>query len=297
MGTQRRSVPNRRALALAVGLVVLGPGASPAQAASLSVSAINRSKCQTKTGGNSAFGSLVDYTLCRGDAGFGNGVLYNDAVATPGGSGTVATLEIDAGLLSDAAGSGKRIHLRQQLEFDITLDIQVDPGQEWTLHVDQTVSGLLAIIQEGTTSSLVGVLGGAIDFSLDGTPYDVTVTPSSQGGSSTIGTAFSGSRSDLLSGTGPALLLGQVGQTLLETLSQCIVCGSGGSGDETALLFGLDDIGGALPVTADDYATWSRAVGPDGYTATFELFVPEPASFALVLLGLAAFGSATPRGR
>ncbi len=71
-------------VARVLGPVLLGPGSSPAQAASLSVSAINRTKCQTKTGGKSAFGSLVTYTSCQGSAGFGNGVMYNGAVATTG---------------------------------------------------------------------------------------------------------------------------------------------------------------------------------------------------------------------
>ncbi len=277
---------------LALGALLLG-AAGNATSGVLEVTATNASTCQTQFNGNPA-GSISGYTTCRGATApvIVPGHIYNDTTATITDGSAVATIEIDAGVLSDAGSwSGGQIQLYQYLEWNITVDVQVGAGVEWTLVMDQSAAGLYSIVDEtqyaggsannGAGRLVNGVLvgGDEIQVSLDGSSYDVDLdvnaTPLS---TSTTGLAFAGSRSDSITGVGPALLTGTV-QTTFQADSRCRgQPGPCGSGDEAAVLFGLDDFAASLSANPDDfvadnYSIWARPVAPDGYTVTFELQV------------------------
>lgn len=262
-----------------------------AMASALEVTATNATTCQTKFN-NTSPGSISGFQSCRGatSAAIVPGHIYNDTTAMISDGDTTAIIEIDSGVLADAGSwSGGQIQLYQYLKWNFTVDVQVDAGVEWAITMDQSAAGLYSIVDEtqfggGSANNGAGILingvflpGEEILVSLDGSSYDVDLdlnsTPLS---TSTTGLEFAGSRSDSISGTGPTLLTGTI-QTTFQADSRCrgqpAPCGSG---DEAAVLFGLDDFAAPLSANpadfvADNYSTWARSVDQDGYTVTFEL--------------------------
>ena len=266
--------------------------ASNAGSATISVSASNASRCGVNYG--TGFGSYQTYTVCRGAGLFGYGVMYNDTVSTINNSGTAATLEIDSGVLSDTNARPARITLDQELRWNITLNVTADPGEAWWIRMDQSAAGLFALLEE-VAGDGNGSLQARFDINQDlnvalgGINYNVDLDPTYLGGTGTKTAGFSGARSDTFSGVGPVVLTGHM-RTSLTAYSACLTINpTCSNGPEAAILFGIDDVGGALSVTADDYSTWGRSAIGDGYNLAFTV-VPVPAAGWLFVSALGVLG-------
>ncbi|MEB2344643.1 MAG: PEP-CTERM sorting domain-containing protein [Deltaproteobacteria bacterium] len=222
------------------------------------------------------------------------------------GIGSTSTgLAIDAAVAADDGGidvgQGGDRWIKRNVSYTIQLTVDVDsPAQLWTVDLTQAALGLYALRGDGTATAVGTQNSGAarfsnINVSVNGNPFNVTVSPGSRvanpsNNSSSTG-QFSGSRNDLsvLSGTGDAVF-GVTVSFSLEALSRdgCtgFICSSASGGEEAATLFGLQNV---IDQGVDDYGTWGRAIAPDGYNATWTLNVlnvPEPVTLALVALGL-----------
>lgn len=301
-----------RVLLLSAGLVMLL--ASQASASTITVGVTgNGSSCQQGfddgvtadgTCSSNGSGTFDDWGAASSASGGTSGNLV--------GSGSTSTgLAIDAAVAADDGGAdigqGGDRWIKRNVSYSIQLTIDVDsPADTWTVDLAQSALGLYALRGDGTASAVgtqnngVGRLSD-INVSVNGNPFNVDVTANSYANNpSNNGSAsqqFSGGRSDLsvLSGTGDAIF-GVTVSFSLEALSRdgCTgtICSSASGGEEAATLFGLQDV---TDQDVDNYGTWGRAIGPDGYNATWTLnvtSVPEPVTLALVGLGLAGLAIA-----
>jgi hypothetical protein len=295
-----------RVLLLSAGLVLLL--ASQASASTIAVAIqSNGSSCQQGfNDGVTADGVCSTNGSGTFDDWGANSAASGGTSANLVGIGSTSTgLSIDAAVASDDGGvdigQGGDRWIRRNVSYSIQLTIDVDsPGQLWTVDLAQAALGLYALKGDGTLTAVGTQNSGVarfsnINVSVNGNPFNVTVAPGSRTANpSNTGTStgqFSGSRNDLsvLAGTGDAVF-GVTVSFSLEALSRdgCtgFICSSASGGEEAATLFGLQNV---IDQSVDDYATWSRAIGPDGYDATWTLNVaniPEPMTLALVLLGL-----------
>ncbi len=243
---------------------------------------------------------------CSGNAGlFGHdfGGDWNSAGTTStvltGVGSTSAGLSVNAVSAIDGGGDGGH-----SVVIDIDFQIQIDTdfaADIWTLDVSQSALGLYALRGDGTASA-VGTQEngsatlGSINVWLDGnflgfgvSPGLYSNNPSNNGSASQ---QFSGSRNDIgiISGVGDATLNGNISIPMSSfTNDGCTstICSSISGGEEAAVLFGAED---AMDQAVDNYSTWGRSIGPDGYNGTVTLNVtqlPEPATMGLLLLGAA----------
>jgi hypothetical protein len=221
------------------------------------------------------------------------------------GVGATSTgLTIDAAVAADDGGidvgQGGDRWIRANVSYNIQLSVDVDaPSYVWSVDLVQGALGLYGLRGDGTLTAVGTQNNGAarassIAVSVDGNPFNVTVLPTnlttnpSNNGSASL--QFAGNRNDLgiLSGTGDGTYNVSISFNL-QALSRdgCtgFICSSASGGEEAATLFGL---GGVIDQAVDDYGTWGRAQGPDGYGSTWTLNVlevPEPWTLALLVLG------------
>jgi len=264
----------------------------PIGAATMSVSIGNVSTCQPNYG--TGWGSAGPIAGCQGPGLFGSGYMYNDTTGSVVNTGSASSVAIDAGVLSDTNARPSRITVRQNFRWNMTLEITAAPGEEWMVRMDQSILGLLALLNEvpgdGNGSAQVKYDNNAgMNVWLGGNSYNLSFSPTYTGGTTTKSAELSGSRTDAISGTGSATLTG-FARTVIDAYSACLttdpICSNG---PEAAILLGLDDIGGSLPVTADNYSTWGRSVSGDGYNLSFT-FVPLPPAVWLFGSAVAALG-------
>jgi len=131
------------------------------------------------------------------------------------------------------------------------------------------MQGLVATVSDGDGSANAGATGATASLNVGPALDFGSFVSRSSGG--TGSQPFSASRlGDVISGTGDTTLTGTL-EITIDAFSECGGFLCLGNADEGAVLFGLDDVSGSIFVSADEYATWSRTVAPDGYTATFTL--------------------------
>lgn len=275
--------------------------ASPVWASSISVTNITSNNvCNVN---NSPNGCFEDNTVFGSDIGMDS----NASASAPGviptntlGSAST-TFSINAVSAVDGGGDTRaRLDVSYSADLVITTD---NPQDEWNVDLVQGALGLFAFRGDGTASAVGNQSDGQASLStlvvnVGGTNYNFDVSPGSRtqdcSNNCQSSTQFSGGRADggILSGTGSQT----VGITVafsIEAFSNdgCsgFICSSVSGGEEAAALFGDQSV---MDQAVDDYGTWSRALGPDGYDSTFTLnvtAVPEPGTGLLVCLGLAAY--------
>jgi len=257
-------------MARALLLVALLVSSSPAWGQSIGFSSSNESLCFTSDDDDDQ-STPVAYD--RGNSACLEGGAFDvnafGVTASSTGSGTSTVIfSIDAGVAVDA-NPGSNEYEAGLVSYDITLQITGTGGMDWSLEIDQSMQGLLATVSDGDGSANAGAT--AVTASLNIGPALGFGTTVSRSSGSTGSQSFSASRlDDVVQGTGDTTLTGTI-EITLDAFSECGGFLCLGNSDEGAVLFGFDDSSESIFVSADEYSTWGRAVGPDGYTATFTL--------------------------
>lgn len=243
--------------------------ASGVHAQSVTLSAVNNSLCFWSDTDNDQ-SSPVAYDPasldCVETTGLNDLNVFSVASATSGNGTSTVVFDIDAGIAVDANPFSSE-YQAGRIVYSLTLSISGTEGAAWDLSVDQQMQGLLATDDDG--AGLANASSSAVASALNLGPalsFGSLVARSS----STFGsTPFSASRSgDLVQGVGDTILTGSV-EITLDAFSEW--GGLFGGALDGAVLFGIDDVSQSGFVTVDEYATWGRAVAPDGYQASFSL--------------------------
>lgn len=223
------------------------------------------------------------------------------------GTGSTSTqLTIDAAVASDDGGvdvgQGDDRWISRNTVYNITLTIDVDsPGDLWSVDLAQAALGLYALRGDGSLTAVGSQSSGvgrasAISVSVNGNPFNVAIAPGSYSNNpsntNSASQQFGGNRADLgvLAGVGDAVFGVSVSfelQALSNDGCSGFLCSSASGGEEAAVLFGM---GSVIDQAVDEYSTWGRSQGPDGYTSIWTLnvvAVPEPTTLAMLALGLA----------
>ncbi len=207
---------------------------------------------------------------------------------------TSIDFDIDAGVAVDSAVDGQNEYERGKIRYAFTLQVFASSFESWEVDLGQDVLGLFGFAGDGTaTAVLAQNFGNAgittVDVDVDATDYSFSASPATgQSNTANNGTEsfqFSGSRNDstIASGSGNASYAVTVSFDI-DAFSQAgcstFICSSASGGEDAAVLLGWDDVddccGGTVDgISADDYSTWSRAVGPDGYNSSWTLRVTE----------------------
>ena len=134
--------------------------------------------------------------------------------------------------------------------------------------------GLLTTVDDGAGVANASITGVTAALNLGPSLSFGTLTARSSG--ATGSTPFSASQAgDVIQGVGDTVLTGSL-EITLDAYSECGGLFCLGFADEGAVLFGIDDVSQSLFVTADEYSTWGRSVGPDGYQASFSVTLTGP---------------------
>jgi hypothetical protein len=323
-----------RSLARPLSLLALSlVSAASAQAATISVVRTNNSTClhsQTNNSGtqeawNAAGcqnpGTLVGETQYMNMNDSGN-VTSPSVVVPPwlpfdqlrtGGVVTSVAWGINASISTDDVSGDSFV--RGQVRYSLTITVDADrPSDFWEVDLSQSVLGLLALKGDGTASAVgtqssgesqisaitVTALGGTVNTTnLNFTPSGGSLTGNPSNNSSQT-QQFSGSRADIniADGFGDAVFTISIAYDL-DAFSNdgCsgFICSSISGGEEVAVLNGFDNPDTVSNPSADQYGTWGRSVGPDGYNAIFTLYIPEPGTLALLASGLLGLAVASRR--
>ncbi len=266
---------------------------TPALSATISITGVsNNSGCVGNCFENDG---LIGYDLGNKSS---HTVGAAGVVNTNGGSATT-TFGINA--MSAIDGGNDRT---TGINVNYTFSIQIlgDPADEWNLYLDGLTSlGLHAFRGDGGASAVGNQDDGSNSIST------ITTTVSgvgnfNMGGASRTqdcantcesSTQFSNSNAGgfLLSGIGSTTVNVTVDFDLRSTTNDgCSgsICSSVSGGEESAILYGSQD---GMDQAVDNYGTWGRSLGPDGYDSTWRLEITElPEPSTLLALGTAFAG-------
>lgn len=282
-----------RSLFVAVCLLFF---AAPAWSASITI---------TPLADNTVCGGLSG-SQCSGDSGiFGTdfGASWNTSVGAAGtlGAGLVGststTMAINAGVSIDGGGdNSKTLSFNHTYQLDIVLDF---PGQSaWTVDLSASILGIHAFRGDGTASAVGNQQDGSNSIStvrttVNAVDFDMNGSSRTEDCANNCEKQFQFSNSTgslgVLSGTGNASVVVSVDFDLTAVTNDgCsgFVCSSISGGEESALLFGAEN---QTDQAVDNYSTWGRAIGPDGFNSTWTLnvtAVPEPSTALLIGLGI-----------
>jgi cysteine-rich repeat protein len=242
--------------------------ASGAYAQSVSVSVVNNSLCFVSDTDNDQ-STPVAYSLanaaCVEPSAINDLNAFRVTSTTSGNGTSAAVFDLNAGVAVDA-NSFSSEYQAGRIAYAYTVSITGTGGAPWDLTVDQQMQGLLATDSDGTGSANASSSGVSAVLNLGSVSFGALTTRNSFSFGST---PFSASRTgDLIQGVGDTVLSGTV-EITLDAFSEW--GGFFGSALDGAVLFGIDDVSQSIFVSIDEYATWARAVGPDGYQASFSL--------------------------
>ena len=208
------------------------------------------------------------------------------------GASTTISFDIDAGVAADSATDFGDEFQRGKIRYTLDVDVTAMPGENWSVDLDQDVLGLFGFHGDGTATAVGTQVDGnagisTLDVDVDATDYSFSASPSTDAqnpsNNGSASTQFSGTRSDLnvASGTGSGSFAVTISFDLdafSNTGCTGFICSSASGGEDAAVLLGWDNVddsgGGTLEgITADNYSTWGRSVGPDGYNSVLTLNV------------------------
>jgi len=210
---------------------------------------------------------------------------------SPGGSTSVG-FQINAGVAADSAIDGQDEYERGKIRYTLGFNVTATAVEDWTIDVAQNVLGLFAMAGDGTATAVGTQVDGnagisTISVVANGNNVSFNAAPTSFSNNSAnndeASLQFSGSRSDntVASGTGNASFSVTISFDI-DAFSNAgctgFICSSASGGEDAAVLMGYDNVddccGGTVDrIRADNYSTWGRAVGPDGYNSTWTLNV------------------------
>jgi len=265
--------------------------AAPAGAATLAITTVtNNSVCiradsdngnDEQSAYNTGSGACSELLPGLGDSNYfrvSSSGATSSSTSVPGS--TSVAFNIDAAVMVDAFVLANE-YQKGEVRYTLLMNITAGPSETWTLDLNENLLGLLGIRDDfdigtgsnanaGVTNTTVIVDGNAVSFTSAG---------SLTNNDNSVSLQFSGSRNQLaaLSGSGNHSFNVTVAFDIdAFSKSGCSGFLCTGNPDEAAVLAGLNDISGDLTADADEYATWGRSVGPDGYNATFTLHVSGP---------------------
>lgn len=273
--------------------------AGAAQGATIAINSItNTSTCVTANGddGNDSeqayhpSNAACSEPLGGSDSNFmrlGNSGTTSSSAA-PGGS-TAVGFSIDAGVGVDSAVDGQDEYERGKIRYTLGFTVNATAVENWTVDLAQSVLGLYGFAGDGTATAVgTQVFGNAgistINVDVGATDVSFTAAPASASSNvANTGTQsagpFGGSRNDstVASGTGSGSFTVTIAFDI-DAFSNAgcsgFICSSASGGEDAAVLLGYDNVddccgGTADGIKADNYSTWGRAAGPDGYNSTW----------------------------
>lgn len=209
-------------------------------------------------------------------------------VVGAGSSGSIA-FGIDAGVAVDSAVDGQDEYERGKIRYALGFTVNATALEQWTVDLSQNVLGLYGFAGDGAATA-VGSQdsgnGGISPITINVNAADRSFTAAPSSGSSNVSNTgtqsvgpFSGSRNDsaVVSGIGSSSFSVTISFDI-DAFSNAgctgFICSSASGGEDAAVLMGYDDVddccgGTADGISADNYATWGRAVGPDGYNSSW----------------------------
>jgi cysteine-rich repeat protein len=202
------------------------------------------------------------------------------SASTPVPGSAAVNFSIDAAVMVDAFPFANE-YQKGEVRYTLAMTVTAGPTETWTLDLSENLLGLLGIRDDGdigtgnnantgVTNTTVTVDGNAVGFNSAG---------QLQNNDNDVSQQFSGSRVEagVLSGTGNDSFTVTIAFDIdAFSRSGCSGFLCSGNPDEAAALAGLSDISGDPTANVDEYGSWGRAVGPDGYNATFTLQVNGP---------------------
>lgn len=202
---------------------------------------------------------------------FATGISFTTMSSAEIAFTVTAAAAVDAGVGTEYEGG--------RAGWKLGIRIDAAAGQPWQLTLEQSIRGLLAVDDDGVGYASARI-GPQVGLRIDGTPYLFSVSPatlfSSPGQLGIFDRSFTGSRIDVMTGSGPTTLTLET-DVLLEVYSSCEtgsppVCTA--DADEAGVLLGFRDVDGLADPDVDRYLRWARAYRPDGYRVRITFQTP-----------------------